>query len=117
MGDQVFRLHGPTSFCGEVLSRVGLDVLVFDGERFYADNLSLERLPDIKSEVIFLWTDVTGLKSSEVEQKLSEIEDNPLWRKLPAVRAGRAFRVGEHWYGGDLEAYSLILDDVERYLT
>jgi hypothetical protein len=45
--------------------------------------------------------------------------DNPLWRQIPAVRNGEAYRVDvAQWMNfGGLRSAHLVLDDVEEHLT
>ena len=66
---------------------------------------------------IFLWTiGSTGEDPAEVTARMASVTSSPLWQNLPAVRAGRAHVVGDHWYGSDLEAVDLTLDDVAAAL-
>jgi iron complex transport system substrate-binding protein len=47
------------------------------------------------------------------------VTSHPIWQQLPAVQAGRAYRVNtEHWMNfGGLRSAHAVLDDVERYLA
>lgn len=55
--------------------------------------------------------DIEGGRSLE-----DEVTANPIWRSLPAVKAGRAYRVdATHWMGfGGLHSAHAVLDDIER---
>ncbi|MEM8949933.1 MAG: iron-siderophore ABC transporter substrate-binding protein [Pseudomonadota bacterium] len=57
--------------------------------------------------------DVEGGRSLE-----DEVTANPIWQSLPAVKAGRAYRVdAAHWMGfGGLHSAEAVLDDIERLI-
>lgn len=110
MGDGQFRVYGPGVFSGDLLAWAGFDVLRLDEP---ITTLSIERLGDVTSDRIFLWT-TEGADPAEAGSKIADIENNPLWARLPAVAAGRALRVGEHWFGLDPESAHLVLDDIQR---
>lgn len=61
---------------------------------------------------------VGGANDSDTNGRLDEVLAHPLWRALPAVKAGRAHRVdAATWmeFSGAGSAHR-VLDDVERYL-
>ncbi|MEC9433794.1 MAG: iron-siderophore ABC transporter substrate-binding protein [Pseudomonadota bacterium] len=61
---------------------------------------------------------VGGANDSDTNGRLDEVLAHPLWRALPAVKAGRAHRVDAGtWmeFSGAASAHR-VLDDVERYL-
>ena len=77
------------------------------------DNLfvSLEVLPQIRAEHIFLITE-----NAEVYNNLTS---SPLWQNLAAVQAGRVYEMSiDHWtFGYGVIAAELIIDDVLASLT
>lgn len=59
-----------------------------------------------------------GTNDSDKDGRLEEVLTNPLWQMLPAVQAGRTYRVEHgHWmqFSG-LAAAHRVLDDLERYV-
>lgn len=61
---------------------------------------------------------VGGTNASETDGRYEEVMANPLWQALPAVEAGRAFRIDSStWmeFGG-LSSAHRVLDDIERYV-
>lgn len=104
----MFRVYAPDSFSGELVTGAGLDVLRL-GENVSSTDVSLERLGEVQSDVIFLW--VSELSDPSI------VTESGLWSQLPAVQAGRVVEVGPHWIGSDLEAVGLLLDDLERALA
>jgi iron complex transport system substrate-binding protein len=81
----------------------------------FAIELSLERLGELDSaHAIFVYTD------RDAGDEGARLEANPLWERLPAVRAGRVYFV-EHpgaWaIGADVVGVNLILDEIEQRLA
>ena len=101
------------SFCNTVLADAGLRppgaqvrALPEGEERL---DLSLERIPILEARHIFL---------GRLADFPSPISDNPLFRRLPAVRSGRVHEVeGQTWNQGSVIAANAILDDVEEALA
>lgn len=61
---------------------------------------------------------VGGTNDSDTNGRLEEVLGNPLWQMLPAVKAGRVYRVDPAtWmeFSGVGSAHK-VLDDVERYI-
>lgn len=62
---------------------------------------------------------VGGTNTSDTDGRLEEVLGNPLWQQLPAVRAGRVYRVDPAtWmeFSGVGSAHK-VLDDIERYIV
>lgn len=71
--------------------------------------LSLELLPQIDADYIFLANDLAN--SGETFYK--ELTDSALWKSIPAVQAGHVYEVNErYWLSGGVVAYSNVIDDV-----
>lgn len=72
-------------------------------------DLSLELLPQIDADYIFLTND--SANSGETFYK--ELTESAIWKSIPAVQAGHIYDVNDHyWLGGGLVAYSKVIDDV-----
>jgi iron complex transport system substrate-binding protein len=117
-GDSVW-IYGPPSNAGVILKDLGLELLaVPEGSSITDDaegaigQLSLERLPDIRSEHIFVIS--YNLKDTTVEELIQQ----PIWRQIPAVRQGNVHAVqGTAWSNhGPLGALSVI-DEVAAALA
>ncbi len=62
---------------------------------------------------------VGGTNTSDTDGRLEEVLGNPLWQQLPAVQAGRVYRVDPAtWmeFNGVGSAQK-VLDDIERYIV
>lgn len=71
--------------------------------------LSLELLPQIDADYIFLANDTAN--SGETFYK--ELTESALWKSIPAVQAGHVYNVDDrYWLGGGVVAYSNVIDDV-----
>lgn len=71
--------------------------------------LSLELLPQIDADYIFLANDTAN--SGETFYK--ELTASALWKSIPAVQAGHVYNVDDrYWLGGGVVAYSNVIDDV-----
>ncbi len=92
------------------------DAIGLPGERpapeEFSEVISPERLDVFDHDVLFV---SDGNNEDETRRTL---EDNPLWSRLPAVAAGRAFFVPEVLWGTgySLPAVEAMLDDIEDLL-
>ncbi|WP_150275727.1 ABC transporter substrate-binding protein [Paenibacillus tepidiphilus] len=77
-------------------------------------DLSLEVLPQIDADYIFLAND--SMNSGETFVK--ELKESALWKSIPAVKAGQVYEVDDrYWLGGGLVAYGKVIDDVLEILV
>ncbi|WP_067623666.1 ABC transporter substrate-binding protein [Alicyclobacillus acidiphilus] len=108
-GKQLF-LIGPGNFAGqEVYGDLGLTPPAIAkgwGE------ISFEELPQLKADDIFV---VTGNDSSA---ELQALKNNPVWKDLPAVKAGHVYTVNYgHWVNNGVIANEDVISDVVRDLA
>lgn len=76
-------------------------------------NLSLESLPQLDADYIFLINDAGTGNSSE-----KEMTESAVWKSMDAVKNGRTFKVeGDHWLSGGLIAHMKIIDDVKGLIA
>jgi iron complex transport system substrate-binding protein len=68
------------------------------------------------SDVVFVWN-VTGTASPEEDrEQAAEVMNDPLFQRIDAVRRGRVYLVGDHWFSESVLGARMVLDDLERYL-
>jgi ABC-type Fe3+-citrate transport system substrate-binding protein len=105
------RIFTRDSFTGDVLNDMGLKIpFSADGKPFVY--VSREKLHEIKTDAIFLLTSPKWTENVE-------LKDAPVWKDLPAVKAGNVHTVSlETWtfYRGPLAA-KVILNDVVKSLS
>mgnify|MGYP001809941652 CR=1 FL=1 len=76
-----------------------------------------EEIAALEGDVL-LYVVVSGYDTAQDDALEAETRANPFWQMLPAVRAGRAYRVERgHWMGfsGAGSAHK-VLDDIERFV-
>ncbi|MBW4083023.1 ABC transporter substrate-binding protein [Paenibacillus sp. S150] len=76
--------------------------------------LSLELLPQIDADYIFLAND----RANTGETFYKELTESSIWKSIPAVQAGHVYDVDDrYWLGGGLVAYSKVIDDCLEILV
>ncbi|QDS34736.1 ABC transporter substrate-binding protein [Brevibacillus brevis] len=76
-------------------------------------NLSLESLPDLDADYIFLINDASTGDAFE-----KDLTESPVWKSMEAVKNGRTFKVeGDHWLSGGLIAHMKVIDDVKGLIA
>ncbi|WP_342422046.1 ABC transporter substrate-binding protein [Paenibacillus sp. FSL E2-0178] len=76
--------------------------------------LSLEVLPQIDADYIFLANDTANTGESFYK----ELTESALWKSIPAVQAGKVYDVDDrYWLGGGIVAFSNVIDDVLEILA
>lgn len=122
------NLYLRDSFCGTVLQDAGLsrpeaqDIGAeaakarFDNE--IQTSISRELLSQADGDVIFLWTgENTDDAAESAQKKLQALQQDPLWRQLKAVQAGRVHVVPSYWIGSGPIAANRVIDDLFKYLV
>ena len=105
--------YGETHFSGMVLNDIGLQrPPKQQGDIFYTETISQEKIFDIDSDVLFL----VSLGRNDDKKALEKLRQNPLWRKLKVVQENKVYFVDAHWHSSDIFAINAILDDIEKYL-
>lgn len=102
----------PTS---KVLNDIGLQRPPLQrGNFFTLNNISLENLPDIDGDVIF----ISHRGGESAQEALQKLQQHPLWQTLKAVQNHQIYIVdSNHWYAFDVLAMNAVLDDLEKYLV
>lgn len=118
-GFQVY-LDGPASYAPyAVLREAGIKRTPYETttDRTVVKRPGWEQLAGLQGDVLLVVV-VSGYDPSQDDRLATETFANPLWKMLPAVRAGEVHRVDRAtWMGfhGVASAHR-VLDDVERYL-
>jgi len=77
-------------------------------------DLSLELLPQIDADYIFLAND----SANSGQTFYDELTKSKVWASIPAVKAGQVYDVDDrYWLGGGLVAYGKVIDDVLEILA
>jgi iron complex transport system substrate-binding protein len=110
--ENIRNFRADSFFAGSILDEIG-----FAGTPDVPGDFSLELLPDVEADYVFVHT----FGGSEEEDRaladaLEEVTSSPLWERVPAVQNGQAHIVGDYWFGFGLTAANAVLDDIERFL-
>lgn len=105
------RIYLKQSFSGQIINDVGLSRPNAQNKQKVNENLSLELIPQMDGDVMFLMTDRSA-------SKLAEFTNHPLWSQLQVVQQRRVYEVdGEAWVAQwTTVAANLVLDDLYKYL-
>ncbi|WP_254812656.1 ABC transporter substrate-binding protein [Streptomyces cavourensis] len=108
------RLYAKASFIGTILEDVGLPRPENQRVDDLATEISPERIDEADADWIF-----TGVYGDPKATQRDSARSNPLWKKLDAVKEGRAKDVSdETWYLGlGVTAAGLVLDDLRANLV
>ena len=108
------RLYAKASFIGTILEDVGLPRPKNQQIDDLATEISPERIDEADADWIF-----TGVYGDAKATQRDTAQSNPLWKKLDAVKEGRAKDVSdETWYLGlGVTAAGLVLDDLRADLV
>ncbi len=82
--------------------------------------ISMELLPDLDAEHIFLVAGYGTLPANEDAAAISryeEIKGDPLWQTIPAVKSGKVYEVDSRiWLTHGIIAREMKMDDIVKYL-
>ncbi|WP_327356502.1 ABC transporter substrate-binding protein [Streptomyces sp. NBC_01304] len=113
MPDRI-RLYAGASFIGTILKDVGIERPKNQQINDLATEISPEKIDEADADWIF-----TGVYGDVHKTKRDTAEDNPLWKKLGAVKKGQAKDVpDETWYLGlGVTSADTVLDDLRGFLV
>ncbi len=113
MPDKI-RLYAKASFIGTILDDAGVPRPKNQQINDLATEISPEKIDEADADWIF-----TGVYGDVDKTKRDTAEDNPLWKKLGAVKNGQAKDVpDETWYLGlGVTAANEVLDDLRGFLV
>lgn len=121
------NLYLRDSFPGTIITDAGLqrpesqDIGADEAQRMTGNpiqrSISKEALSQADGDVIFIWTGENDPQiNAELQEKLDELQQDPLWQNLKAVKNGRVYQVPSYWIGSGAIAANLVLDDLFKYL-
>ncbi|AFZ30781.1 periplasmic binding protein [Gloeocapsa sp. PCC 7428] len=106
--------YGQQHFSGTVLNDVGLQrPPAQQGDFFYVENISEEKIADIDGDVLFFLT----WEPENDKKALEKLKQRPLWRQLEVVQRNQVYFVGTHWHDAAYFAINMIVDDLFKYLV
>ncbi|WP_010271657.1 ABC transporter substrate-binding protein [Paenibacillus senegalensis] len=106
-------LMGGNYFCGYVINQhLGMDMTPL-AEDENSLNISLEILPELDADYIFVIN-----AYGQGTERMKEMTESNIWKSIPAVQQGHVYEVNdEYWLGSGLIAYEKIIDDVVKLLA
>ncbi|WP_055108576.1 ABC transporter substrate-binding protein [Paenibacillus ihumii] len=106
-------LMGGNYFCGYVLNQqLGIEMTKLT-ENENSLNLSLEILPELDADYIFVIN-----AYGQGTERMKEMTESSIWKSIPAVQQGHVHEVSdEYWLGSGLIAYEKIIDDVVKLMA
>lgn len=106
-------LMGGNYFCGYVINQhLGIDMTKLT-ENENSLNVSLEILPELDADYIFVIN-----AYGQGTERMKEMTESSIWKSIPAVKQGHVYEVNdEYWLGGGLIAYEKVIDDVVRLMA
>ena len=114
--DGIF-LYVRSSLVGDVMTDLGLrrppaqDVVLARSTRI---PISLEELAKADGDVMFVF----GVEFGDTPAMFAQLQTNPLWQRLNAVKTDRVYVVTEtYWSFPGIQGAKLLVDDLTQYLT
>ncbi|MNJ30959.1 putative siderophore-binding lipoprotein YfiY precursor [compost metagenome] len=106
-------LMGGNYFCGLVVNQhLGIEMTKLT-ENENSLNLSLEILPELDADYIFVIN-----AYGQGTERMKEMTESTIWKSIPAVQQGNVHEVSdEYWLGSGLIAYEKIIDDTVKLMT
>lgn len=121
------NLYLRDSFCGIILQDAGLSRPI--SQNFTASealnlfnnpiqmSVGYELIEQADGDIIFIWTSENNPQTNQTAQKkLKELQSNPLWQNLKAVKQNKVYLVPDYWIGSGVLAANAIIDDLFKYL-
>ncbi|NJL55100.1 iron-siderophore ABC transporter substrate-binding protein [bacterium] len=121
------NLYLKDSFCGTILQDVGLarppsqNINAAEASKQFGNPIQVsigrEMLTQADGDVIFIWAgENTAEANQQAQKKLQELQQDPLWQKLKAVRNNRVYQVPSYWIGSGPIAANFVIDDLFKHL-
>jgi iron complex transport system substrate-binding protein len=108
-------LIGKRIFASSILEDAGLSRPPSQNKPGGYQSISLEQLPQIDGDVIFIRT--SGDNAQERAKLVEQLQSHPLWSQLNAVQKGRVYQVDPYyWFNSSIIDANLILDDLFKHL-
>ncbi|GGB59653.1 ABC transporter substrate-binding protein [Fictibacillus barbaricus] len=109
------RIYHQDTFSGVILKQIGFARPGDQNKPDFAEEVTQERIPDMNGDILFYFTYETG--DGEASKIEKEWTNNPLWKNLEVVKAGKAFKVDDATWNtaGGVKAANIMLDELEKY--
>ncbi|MEM6425613.1 MAG: iron-siderophore ABC transporter substrate-binding protein [Cyanobacteria bacterium P01_D01_bin.128] len=114
--DGIF-LYVKSSLVGDVMTDLGLkrppaqDIVLARSPRI---PISLEELEKADGDVMFVF----GVEFGDTQDMFAQLQTNPLWQQLNAVKTNQVHIVTEtYWSFPGIQGANLLIDDLTQYLT
>jgi iron complex transport system substrate-binding protein len=110
------RIYYKDTFSGIILEQIGLKRPESQNKNeFAATKVSKERIPEMDGDIIFYFTYELG--NGEATKSAEQWLNDPLWKNLSAVKAGKAIEVNDAIWNtaGGVKAANLMLDDLLKH--
>ncbi|NCJ06834.1 ABC transporter substrate-binding protein [Synechococcales cyanobacterium C] len=102
-------------FAGSILEDAGLSRPSSQNWTRGYQIISLEQLPQIDGDVIFIRT--SGDNDQERAQLVKQLQSHVLWSQLNAVRQGKVYQIDPYyWFNSSIIDANLVLDDLSKYI-
>jgi iron complex transport system substrate-binding protein len=111
--EEYLAVYAGDSFAGTVVLDAGLSFPESVDDLDY--EISRELLSELDADAVFVWAFEGTARDSERE--IRALLEDPLFKRLDAVRRGDVHVVGNHWIGTGVLGANLVLDDLEKHLT
>lgn len=107
------RIYYIKTFAGLALEQIGFQRPQAQNKDDFAQEVTKERIPEMDGDRIFYFSN--DKDEAEAAANLDEWLNDPLWRNLEGVKAGKAQRVSEIIWNtaGGIYAAHLMLDELE----
>jgi len=112
------RIYLRDSFPGQILEEVGLDRPPSQDQPGFAQEVSLEQIPQMNGDVLFYFT-YTGEGDNQAPETITTPwTSHPLWMQLDVVQSGKVYPVSDVVWtmAGGVQAAHLLLDDLEKVI-
>ncbi|MFD2370922.1 ABC transporter substrate-binding protein [Brevibacillus sp. GCM10020057] len=110
------RIYYKNTFTGAIFQDLGLARPAAQDKDDFAAEVTKERIPEMDGDIMFYFTYETGKgEASKLEQ---EWTNDPLWKNLNVVKAGKAYKVDDTIWNtsGGVIAANKVLDELEGYI-
>jgi len=112
------RIYLRDSFPGQILEEVGLHRPPSQDQPGFAQEVSLEQIPQMNGDVLFYFT-YTGEGDNQAPETITTPwTSHPLWMQLDVVQSGKVYPVSDVVWtmAGGVQAAHLLLDDLEKVI-
>ncbi|MGG4488525.1 ABC transporter substrate-binding protein [Metabacillus idriensis] len=117
------RIYYKDTFSGVILEELGF-ARPANLEKLFSDNpddlfvreVTKELIPEMDGDYLFYFTYAPAETKADAEKQAEEFTNDPLWKNLDAVKAGKVYQVDDAIWNtaGGVKAANLMLDELEK---